>query len=570
MTRLPPLADLAALTDPDPERLHSAARMLESEGWRVWRPHARWVAAERPLPGRDAGDAGREHGLAFAQGAERVPSPPHLQQLAERATGAPETLAAQPGDLTFLAFDEAGGVTAVRSCGGLVPVWTWQEGERAAVATTLGALLDLLPVVPALDRLTCAMWASMQMSFPDGRGFHERVRLVPLGHAAALRPRRGWTTQRYWDLRPADPADVRHAPEEHAGELRSLLVGSLERDLDDGGPNLLSLSGGVDSTSLLALAAGTLGRDVVTFTVVPDDEPSRERELGYIEQVMRRVPVRRRFDYVWYPETWRPLYSRRWEIPFPVTYPALLALPEILEQQPVRVLFGGDFADDVCGHWWRIHDWIDATSPGALVAGLRRLPFGRSDTGRWVKWRLRAAAGRPRLPLREGLAEYIRPEIQEEYAQWYAERLRAHRSDKRPNRHLAVQIELNSDAMLCMHWEASSSLRVRRSFPFHEREMLELAGRSDVREQLGPGFKRVLRRALQNDVPAANLDRPDKGRWGGGSSALVEPWTPWRPGLLDSILVPEWHDGPPRATRAHEVIGLESVKHVSGARVRSA
>jgi asparagine synthetase B (glutamine-hydrolysing) len=517
LTELPPLADVLAYRDPEPERLDAAERALRDDGAETWRPRPEWVAAIRPLVGARGDDPSvRRAGLVFAEGRDCFTGDEALCRFAGDAAAAPSTLAQHPGDFTAVAFGEQC-VAAVRSCGGRVPLWTWSDGSRAAVGTSLMNLLRALPSQPSFDLFVCAMWAGGQWSFPGGRSFFGGVRLVPIGHAALLGRTDGWSTHRYWDLRPDEPSAIRSSPE-HAAELRRLLLGSLVHELPTDAPSLLALSGGVDSSALAALAGRALAREIVSFSSLPPDDDARARELGYIDEVTSFAGIRRRHMYVWGSDAHARLRRRRAPVPIPVVHPALVALPEVLDEDPPPVVyFGGEFADDLCGHWWRVHDWIDATSPAAFLAASlrRRLPLGRSDLLRWPKWRTLAALGRPRLPLRDALSDFIAAPFREEYEQWLAEERRALRADARPNRFLAAQIRLNSDVALASNWEVCSGYGIRRFWPFHTRAMLELAGRSDVREQLGPGTRRVLRQALAADVPGANLNRLDKGQWRG-------------------------------------------------------
>ena len=72
------------------------------------------------------------------------------------------------------------------------------------------------------------------------------------------------------------------------------------------------------------------------------------------------------------------------------------------------------------------------------------------------------------------------------------------------------------------------------------RELLELAFQCHPSELVGPGTKRLLRRALAGDVPGVNLQRPDKGR-----SAPPRDMGPRRfagevPDLLAPVLAPGW------------------------------
>jgi Asparagine synthase len=523
LAELPPLADVLAYREREPRRLEAAEHALQAAGAETWRPRAEWVAAMWPFPGATGDDSRvRAAGLLFAEGRDCFSADEQLRRLSRDAAATPSRLADNPGDFTAVVFaDEC--VAAVRSCGGRAPLWTWSNGAgAAAVGTSLTRLLRALPEPPSFDLFVCAMWAGGQFSFPHGRSFFGGVSLVPIGHVAVLDSGDRWTTSRYWDLRPEDAGEARASPDE-GRELRGLLLDSLARELPADAPSLLALSGGVDSTALAALAGRVLARELVSFSALPGDDDLRARELSYIDSATDFARIRRRHRYVWGYSEHARLRQRRAPVAIPVVHPALVALPEILdEERPPVAYFGGEFADDLCGHWWRIHDWIDATPLTSFVAAAvgARLPLGRTDLLRWPKWRTLTELGRPRVPLRDALPGFIAAPFREEYEHWRADERRVVKRDTRPNRFLAAQIRLNSDAALVSNWEVCAWYGVRRSWPFHTRPMLEFAGRTDVRELVGPGTKRMLRQALVDDVPERNLHRPDKGQWRG-----IE-WTP--------------------------------------------
>jgi len=215
----------------------------------------------------------------------------------------------------------------------------------------------------------------------------------------------------------------------------------------------------------------------------------------------------------------------------------LSALPDVLAEHDVRVQFGGEFADQVCGHWVRITDWVRETSLIQLIARPRHLPFGPRDYGRWVKRRYLDAVGRPVVWMKPYVPPWARPEIKEEWYEWYEGFCKAHAEDDRPLKELAARAAGN--IWVTMNWEGSSELGVRRSNPFWSREVLELAFRCHPHELLGPGVKRLLRDALVDDVPAANLERPDKGSWGAGRddySRLPVPSDPELPAGAERLV----------------------------------
>jgi hypothetical protein len=111
----------------------------------------------------------------------------------------------------------------------------------------------------------------------------------------------------------------------------------------------------------------------------------------------------------------------------------------------------------------------------------------------------------PRLP------GWARSETEAEYQDWLRARGAAWARDRRP---LAALADLAAaDGWVAMNWEGTAPLGVRRSLPFFNREVLELAFRCHPSELLGPGTKRILREALRDDVPARYLLREDKAVW---------------------------------------------------------
>lgn len=551
---LPPLANLFAFTHRDPEVVDAVAAALREGGefTEVWRPAPGWVAAAAPLPeGTPDGAAVRQHGLAFAEGREVVVhapgrgEPEALARVARLAAQQPEQLARLPGDFGFIAFQAHGTATVVRSCGGLVPFYVRTMADYAAIATRQADLARYLPDEPRIDPLVVAIWVSGLCDFPDGRTCLQGVRILPRGGFARLAPGRAPQVGIYWDPRPQrlrlpEPGQAA----EHARRLRDLLLAKLARDLHPEGGNLLTLSGGIDSSSLGALAAGTLGRKVWAWSLLPEAEDLFEREMRYIRPLAERFAFARRWEVRLGRETYRQLLRSGPKIAFPVLHPALLALPSVLREAPVRVLFGGELADSVCGSLQTSPDWARHTPAATLLAHPRELPFGLAGSAaRWAKHRLLELARRPQLPYRSGLPEYVRAEVREEYREWFARRRRAAAADRRPLRALSLMAEW--DGWVTMNWEAASTLGVRRSLPFFHREIIELAFACHPVELVGPGTKKLLKAALRDDVPALNLNRPDKGGWGAHVGNAPLPWDAPLPGALAQVVRPDWAPNPP-------------------------
>src|SRR5437879_8887991 len=234
--------------------------------------------------------------------------------------------------------------------------------------------------------------------------------------------------------------------------------------------------------------------------------------MSYIAPLAERFGFERRWVVRLEKETRIELLRASSGVVFHVIHPALCALPQVLGEASVRVLFGGEFADEVCGSVLRLPDWAAHTSLVGPLATLHELPTGPRDVLRWAKQRWLTLKRRPALPFPDELPDFSRAEIREEYREWLERRRRDAARDGAPLRHLALRAE--ADGFVAMNWEAASALGVRRSFPFFNREVLDLAFECHPAELVGPGTKKLLRAAVRDDVPARNLGRLDKGQWG--------------------------------------------------------
>ena len=405
----------------------------------------------------------------------------------------------------------------------------------------------LFPHLPhvRMDPLATAMLFAYPLPL-EGRTPVEGVRVVPRGSFVALPapragPRRSGT---YWDPRPdtlRPPTAARFR--EHAVRLREVLLGRLTADLDPTGGNLLALSGGVDSTSLLCLSAGTLGLPVSALTLTPPQPEAVRHERRYLSSALERAPVVRH----WTPRNHgldRLAIARRMPgMGFPRANFLMHHLPEVVERSDVRVFFGGEFGDELGGAHVSMPDWVDTARLSRVLIRLGGLPYGPQDALRWVKWRAQRAIRRPHVQFPAEFFPWFHPAVRAEYRDVAAAVRRRLLTDRQPLRWLAQRTTM--DGWLLVHWEASSEAGVRRSFPFFNREALELVFDCHPGELVGPGMRRLERAALVEDVPALNLGRTDRGQWQREGWAPV-PFEGRLPEGLEPLLDPSWFPRPER------------------------
>jgi asparagine synthetase B (glutamine-hydrolysing) len=489
-------------------------------------------------------------GLFFAEGRDRVDTwlrgrgrDRDYRQVISLVSESPERMKEIPGDFGF-ALLRADGATIVRSVAGLVPWYVHHSSELLAVSTHMVGFHRVLPGM-AIDHLVAA--ASIDGgTCPDRRTMLAGVSSLPTGHVASIDRDGRQRLVEYWGPPPTPRQYPGRAKfRDHAQELRRLLIEALSRDLDPEGGNLLALSGGVDSSSLGALAVGAAERRVTTLSVLPEIGSSAlAAEAPYVDTMLELLRPERSWSLNLCSTSWVEVLDRAPRLGYPVAHPILAFLPTVLAEEEIHVYVGGEFADRLLvGPTALIDDWLSALSPALLLRAMvkpGRVPLRRRVIAeRWVTNHLRQGVKRPRLPYRSELSSFIEPEIQVEYKEWLEREQRAMAEIPAPYRTLEMDRRL--DGWIAQNWEVCSALGVRRSLPFSQRGLYELAYTCHPLEHATPP-KRLLRAALDGDVPRSHLYREDKG----SAQAWVDVvWGRALPDRLAGIVMKAWLDDPP-------------------------
>lgn len=516
MTR--PFADLLALRPADPRAIPDLEHRLRARFPDVLRPAPGWIVACLPLPGSPP--PVRRGAAMFVEGGETFANDPPGD----------DSLASAPGDFTFVRFDGDGSVSAVRSPGGAAPLAVWHDVTSAAISTRLDWLVRWAIPDPQPDPLSVAMWACGLPYLPDGRLFVRGAWSVTPGTLIRI-GNGGPVVRRWWQPPPSPPripprAQIRERDE----QFRALVLGGLDRDLDDKRDNLLTLSGGADSSTLAILAASR-GKPLSALTLLTGSPAERERERAIIDAVVARVPLR---AHQWIDANKERHSLTRGPLPvaFPVIHPALLALPRAGGDPPPATLVGGEFADEFWGKF-AFPDWLGATTPAGLIRAAGRYPNDWKDPARWARARMKGP-----WSLRTELPAFVRNPIREEYREWRERRMSA----ARPGAWRAMSVRIDMfEPVAAMNWEACAAMGIRRVFPLVSRDLLELTFASHPAEFIGPGFKTRQRRAFRGLVPAPILDRP-KAPFTGPEP---DPIAPPDPALIQQIVDPQATDPVP-------------------------
>jgi asparagine synthase (glutamine-hydrolysing) len=158
---------------------------------------------------------------------------------------------------------------------GIKPIYYSEANGQLIFASEVRALLNT-GLVP---RRLCSAAVSGYLLFgavPEPLSLVENVYLIPAGHYLVWRNRKTRLTK-FWDLQfGSDPMTEQEATD----LVRTSLEESIERHLVSDVPVGIFLSGGIDSTTLVALAARAAKCELRTFCISFDDREFNEGDVA--------------------------------------------------------------------------------------------------------------------------------------------------------------------------------------------------------------------------------------------------------------------------------------------------
>src|SRR6185312_13325186 len=187
----------------------------------------------------------------------------------------------------FAIWDDASGTLTLASDPfGEKPLYYAARGGRIVFASEIKALLLDPEVSAAPNELAVSEFLTRDALPPVEASFFAGIERLPAAHVLTFRDGRA-SVRRYWE--PA-PVEAPAAYDDAVAELRALLVDSIRLRLRSDVPVGTSLSGGIDSSTIVMLSselAGDHTRHAFTARF-----PGWERdEWGYADEVARRAGV---------------------------------------------------------------------------------------------------------------------------------------------------------------------------------------------------------------------------------------------------------------------------------------
>jgi asparagine synthase (glutamine-hydrolysing) len=259
------------------------------------------------------------------------------------------------------------------------PLYYWSDGEHFAFSSELKALLAL-PIVPRELNLQALQSYLSYEYVPSPASIFRGIQKLPAGHFLEIRldgsdkgrQTAEWRPHQYWDVPYRTSENPSRTVEDYAHELRALLRKAVERCLVSDVPLGVFLSGGLDSSTLLALMAEVSSERPKSFSIGFDDKSFSE--LHYAEIVAKH------FDSEHHVEVLKPNIN---ELIFTIAdfldepFADASAIPTYLvsrmARQHVTVALSGDAGDELfAGYDWYRAQRIASTTIDFLPINVRQ------------------------------------------------------------------------------------------------------------------------------------------------------------------------------------------------------
>jgi asparagine synthase (glutamine-hydrolysing) len=417
---------------------------------------------------------------------------------------------------------------------GIKPLYVYRDAEKLLFGSELKAIL----AYPGMGREVHAEALEDYLAFgmvPGSRSIFRHIEKLPPAHTLTARPTElAGVPRRYWRLH-VEP-DHRPSAEEWQEAVSAKIDETVRLHLIADVPVGAFLSGGLDSSIVVASCAGTAQTPMQTFSIGFREESFSE--LPFARQVAERFGTRHKEEIVT-PDAVSLLDELAWfyDEPFADTSAIPTFLVARLAARNVKVVLSGDGGDEAFGGYSRYaHDLKEAALRQCLPLWLRRRVLGplagvwpKAD---WLPRPLRAKTLLTNLSLDAGAAyantlSICRPPLRRRLlARHVSAVLNGHQPGQLLETDYATALPGDAlggmmaadvgtilpDDFLVKVDRASMAHGLEVRPPLLDHELMELAARIPACWKVRGGeTKWVLKQAFKKRLPAAAVNRPKHG-----------------------------------------------------------
>ncbi len=384
-------------------------------------------------------------------------------------------------DTLFLARDRLG----------IKPLYYSETPRAFRFASTPQALIAAGGVDVSIDPVALHHLFTLHAVVPAPRTVFNGVRKLAPGTTLTVNARGDLVHRRYWSLRAQRPAEPRTEAEWTEAIHESLRQAVKKRiEIADVKVGVL-LSGGLDSSLLVALLAEQGVPDLMTFSVGFEDQPEeRGSEFEYSDPVAERYGTRHHKYLIPNAEVLRRLPEAVGEMSEPMFAQDAVAFYLLAEQvsKTVKVVQSGQGADEVfAGYFW--YPRMAAETRGSALERFRRHYFDR-DHDEFLEMAMPAYHGP------DYTGELVAARLDEPYADDFIDQVL-----RMDTTMLITDDPVKRVDNMTMAWGLEARV------PFLDHHLVELAAQMPPELKLASEGKHVLKQIARGLVPDAVIDR---------------------------------------------------------------
>jgi asparagine synthase (glutamine-hydrolysing) len=274
---------------------------------------------------------------------------------------------------------------------GIKPLYYAFDGRRFAFASEAKALLELPGIEAAVDAQ--ALDAYLQLGYvPAPLSMFRGISKLPIGGVARLTPG-NLSVRSTW--RPPTAVDHTVGKQEWIERVREQLEQSVRSQMVADVPIGAFLSGGIDSSAVVALMSRYSSGPVKTYSIGFDGGAAERfyNELAPARRVARLFETEHH-EILVRPDVAALLPRLLWHMDEPIADSAFVTTYLVAEfaRRDVKVILSGVGGDELFGgyrrylgeRYMRYLDWMPASGKRGIAALARRLPADRH--GRWLNY----------------------------------------------------------------------------------------------------------------------------------------------------------------------------------------
>lgn len=374
---------------------------------------------------------------------------------------------------------------------GIKPLYFSRTPNSFRFASSTQALLAAGDIETTIDAQALHHQFTLHAVVPPPRTVLKGIRKVEQGTTLTLTATGDSSIRRYWSLgaqRPATPLTEHQWIEMIHQALRTAVKKRLE--ISDVKVGVL-LSGGLDSSLLVALLAEQGVHDLMTFSVGFEGQPEEKGdEFEYSDAVAEYFGTRHHRYSIPNHEVLRRLPESVDCMAEPMVSQDVVAFYLLSEQvaRSVKVVQSGQGADEVFGgyHW---HQRMAATPEGPPLNRFRPFYFDRDDAefDRMIETHFRTA---------DVSSELIAGRLSEPFADGFMDQVLRCETTL-----LVTDDPVKRVDNMTMAWGLEARV------PFLDHQLVELAAQMPAELKLGSGGKHVLKKIARGLLPDKVIDR---------------------------------------------------------------